>query len=209
MVVHFYFDTMCPWTWLSSRWLVDVADQRDLDIRWRTCSLAVLNEGKPIPPALLAAVPDIAARHALGVRIVRVVESLAHADRNDDIGRFYTECGLRFHVQALPPAESALVEAGVAAGVEDHLAAADDDTWDAPARASTDEAVARAGPDVGSPVLVIDGNGRGAFGPIVSPPPEGDDAVRLWDAVVTLHSTPTFLEIKRGRAGPPAIPGRS
>jgi len=68
--------------------------------------------------------------------------------------------------------------------------------------------VAQAGPDVGSPVIVLDGADRGVFGPIVSPPPEGEDALRLWDAMVTLQALPSFLELKRGRTGPPAIPGR-
>ncbi len=208
MDVRFSFDAMCPWTWMTSRWLVDVAAQRELQVSWRPFSLAVLNEGKPIPPALLAAIPDIVERQAIGVQILRIVQSLADAGRNDDIGRFYTEVGDRFHVGGDPVTRGALDDAAAAAGVTDHLAAADDESWDAPVRASTEEAVARTGPDVGSPVLVLDGPDRGVFGPIVSPPPQGEDAVRLWDALVTLHSLPSFLEIKRGRTGPPAIAGR-
>lgn len=209
MDVSFYFDSMCPWTWMTSRWLVDVAGQRGLDITWRTFSLPMLNEGQEIPPALLEAVPDIRQRLALDPGILRMVESLRAAGRNDDIGRFYTECGNRFHVAAAPPERAVLEEAAKAAGVEDHLPAADDDRWDKAVRASLDEALAKAGPDVGSPVIVLDGNERGAFGPIVSPPPQGDDAARLWDAVVVLHSVPDFFEIKRGRGGPPQIPGRA
>lgn len=194
---------------MTSRWLVDVAEQRDLDVTWRTFSLALLNERQEYPPELLAAIPDLPARVSLGKEILRIVESLRGAGRNDDIGRFYTECGQRFHVADAAPDRSALEEATSAAGVEDHLPAADDDGQDAALRASLDEALDRAGPDVGSPILTLDGNARGAFGPIVSPPPQGDDAGRLWDALVTLHSMPTFLEIKRGRSGPPEIPGRS
>ena len=209
MDVHFYFDAMCPWTWMTSRWLLDVAAQRDIDIHWRSFSLAVLNEGTPIPPGLLEAVPDIHERHDLGLVILRMVEFLADAGRHDEIGRFYTECGTRFHVRQLPPERSNLEDAARAAGVEDALAAADDDAWTDRVRTSLAEAMDRAGPDVGSPVIVIDGNDRGAFGPIVSPPPTGDDAIRLWDAVVTLHTLGPFCEIKRGRTGPPAIPGRA
>lgn len=209
MDAHFYFDAMCPWTWMTSRWLVDVANRRDVTVTWRTFSLALLNEGQELPPALLAMIPDLPARHLVGKQILRIVEALRDAGRNDDVGAFYTECGLRFHVRAEPPDRATLDDAAKAAGVEDHLAAADDDTWDTSLRASIEEALARAGPDVGSPVIALDDNPRGAFGPIVSPPPEGDDALRLWDAVVTMHSIPTFHEIKRGRTGPPAIPGRA
>jgi len=205
MDVHFSFDATCPWTWLTSRWLVDVADHRGLAVGWHSLSLAVLNEGKPFPPEQLAAVPDLPDRQALGVGVLRVVESLREAGRNDDAGRLYTEFGLRLHAQGLAPEPGLLAGAAAAAGVEDHLAAADDESWDAPVRASTEDAVARGGPDVGSPVLVLDGHEGGAFGPIVSPPPQGEDAVRLWDALVTLHSLPTFYEIKRGRTGPPDL----
>jgi len=209
MNVHFYFDAMCPWTWMTSRWLVDVASQRELDIRWHSFSLALLNEGQPIPPNLLEMIPDIVERHDLGLQILRIVEFLADAGRNDDIGRFYTECGNRFHVEERPPERAVLEDAARAAGVEDALTAADDEAMTSRVRTSLAEGLDRAGPDVGSPVLVIDRNERGAFGPIVSPPPTGDDATRLWDAVVTLHTIAPFYEIKRGRTDPPAVPGRA
>jgi len=205
MDAAFYFDPACPWTWLTSRWLVDVAGRRGVDITWRTCSLALINEGRELPPELLARIPDLPARHALGKCALRMIESLRAAGRNDDIGRFYTEWGNRFHVQAMSPDQSLLEDAARAAGVDDQLPAAGEDAWDTHLRASLDEAVAKAGPDVGSPVLVVGDNERGTFGPIVSPPPTGEDALRLWDALVTLQSLPTFLEIKRGRSGPPAV----
>lgn len=205
MEVSFYFDAMCPWTWMTSRWLVDVAGQRDVDITWRSFSLPLLNEGKPLPAALLEAMPDLPDRLALGTGILRINESLRQAGRNDDIGRFYRECGQRFHVEGSPPDGAVLEGAAMAAGVDDQLAAAQDPSWDAALRSSLEEAVAKAGPDVGSPVLVLDGAERGAFGPIVSPPPSGKEAGRLWDAVVALHSLPTFFELKRGRSEPPAL----
>jgi len=193
---------------MTSRWLVDVAGRKGVTITWRTFSLALLNEDQEPPPELLAAVPDLPARQSLGLQILRVVESLRQADRNDDVGRLYTECGHRIHVRGDPPAPAVLEEAGAAAGVQDHLEARDDDSRDRLLRASLDEAMDRAGPDIGSPVLVLDGGARGGFGPIVSPPPQGDDAARLWEAVVALHAIPEFLELKRGRTGPPSIPGR-
>jgi hypothetical protein len=205
MDVHFYFDPLCPWTWMTSRWLLDVASQRKLNVVWHTFSLRLLNEGEEggeeeeeeeFSPELLA----------LGAQILHIVESLRDAGRNEDAGRFYTECGVRIHVRGTPPSRALLEDAATAAGIEEGwLDAGEDESWDSRLRASLDDALARAGPDIGSPVIVLDDNQRGTFGPIVSPPPEGGDAVRLWEAVVALHSLPTFLEIKRGRTGPPAV----
>lgn len=192
MDVRVYFEPTCPWTWMTSRWLVAVAGQTDVVIDWRSFSLSVLNEDDE--------------EHRLGRPALRVVESLRTAGRDDDIGRFYTELGVRFHRQG--ENDPAVVgRAAEAAGVDDHLGAADDDKWDPALRASLDEALERAGPNVGSPVLVLGGNTRGTMGPIVSPPPEGEDALRLWDAVVALHSLPMFFELKRGRSGSPAVSG--
>ena len=195
MDVHFYFDPTCPWTWMTSRWLVDVANRSDVAITWRSFSLAKLNEGghrrRPSP----------------GQRALRVVEALHGAGRNDEAGRFYAEFGTLVHVRGATPGPAVLEEAAKAASVAEYVAAADDAAWDATVQASLEEALERAGPDVGSPVLVVGDNARGAFGPIVSPPPKGQDALRLWDAVVALHSIPTFFELKRGRTGPPAVSG--
>ncbi len=192
MGARFYFEPTCPWTWMTSRWLVEVAGQTDLTIDWRSFSLSVLDEDDE--------------EHRLGLPALRLVESLRSAGRNDDVGRFYTEFGTRFHLEGAH-APTVVASAAKAASVDDHLAASDDPAWDDAVRASLEEALQAAGPNIGSPVLVIDGNARGAMGPIVSPFPKGQEALRLWDAVVTLHSLPAFHELKRGRTKPPALLG--
>lgn len=199
--VTFYFDPGCPWTWLTSRWLVSAAAERSLDIRWRTFSLALLNEDKPVPAFLDT--PELKAKLGLAKRGLRVVDAALADDDNEAAGRFYTELGTRLHVAGHEPGEPMLVEAAAAAGVSHLLASLDDPALDVAAAGSLAEALRLAGPDIGSPVLHLDGAERGTFGPIVSPSPTGEEAGRLWDAVAALSAIGSFFELKQGRSDPP------
>ena len=194
--VAFYFDPACPWTWMTSRWLVDAAAQTGTAIEWRSLSLGVLNKGREVPEQFRA--PMEAAR---GVH--RVNAALRAAGRNDLIGALYTEYGRRtFHDDA--PRSAALVrEAAEAVGADEWAASADDESLDAAVEASTAEAIELAGPDVGSPVLAWGEPRRGVFGPIVSPPPTGADAVALLEHVVAVRDIPGVFEVKRGRRSGP------
>ena len=197
----FYFDPGCPWTWMTSRWLVAAAQERDLDIRWRTFSLGLLNKDRDLPPFLDT--PELRAKMELAARALRVVQAAVAQGDNEAAGRFYTEWGTRFHEESREPTPELLEEAARAAGVTDLLAVADDLCLDAAIAESLDEATRLAGPDVGSPVLHADGAERGTFGPIVSPPPAGEEAGQLWDALLVLQKIGSFYELKRGRTGPP------
>lgn len=201
--VTFYFDPVCPWTWATSRWLVAVGQQRDLAIRWRTFSLAVMNKDQPLPAFLDT--PEFRVKIALAGQALKVVEAAVAAGDDEAAGRFYTEWGSRFHEAEEEPTPALLEAAAGAAGVTHLLAATDDDGLDAATAASLEEALRLAGPDIGSPVLHLSGAERGTFGPIVSPPPAGEEALRLWDAVVSLSTVGSFYELKRGRSGPPAF----
>ena len=201
--VTFYFDPACPWTWMTSRWLVEVARQRDLDIRWRTFSLALLNKDRPLPAFLDT--PEFRARLDLAARALRVVQAALARGDNEAAGRFYSEWGARFFVADDDPTEALLDEVAAAAGVADLLGSVDDPELDPAVAASLEEAQRLAGPDVGSPVLHIDGAEHGTFGPIVSPPPSGEEAGLLWDSLVALSKLDSFYELKRGRTGPPQL----
>jgi 2-hydroxychromene-2-carboxylate isomerase len=180
--LDFFFDPGCPWTWRTSRWVTEVAPQRDVEVRWRAYSLDMKNEK-----------PPTTAQGAL-----RIVEAV-WADHGDDpIGRLYTEVGTRFHLQedtSLDALAGALKAAGLDAG---YLAAANEDRWDAEVRWSMDEAIGVVGDDVGVPILVFDGE-VGLCGPVMEPIPAGQEAVDLWDRVVALARTPGFYELKRSR----------
>ena len=194
--IEFYFDPGCPWTWLTSRWLVDAAAQRGITIEWRSLSLGVLNAGREIPERFRSAVASGAAAH-------RVIAALLAADRNDLVGEFYTECGRRVHHDAIPPSVELMREIAVAAGAAEWADAVDDLSWDDSVAESTHFAIGLVGPDVGSPVIAFGTPRNAIFGPIVSPAPTGADAVRLLDLVLEATVSPGFFELKRGRTAPP------
>jgi predicted DsbA family dithiol-disulfide isomerase len=191
MEATYYFDPMCPFTWRTSRWLVTVAPERDVTVRWRAFSLSILNGGdapEQFRPMLAAS-----------SRALRLVEALAADGRNDEAGTFYTELGNRTHEAGTPLSDDIVAAAAEAAGISDAKSILDDESWDASVQASHDRAFSSAGPDIGSPVLMIEGAGRGVHGPIVGAVPERADAVAMWDAVVTLARSEAFFELKRGR----------
>jgi hypothetical protein len=197
--VSFYFDPICPWTWITSRWLDDVAGRRSLRVHWRSLSLVVLNAGEDA----LGTVGHGAGR--MSTDSLRMIEAMRANGREDLIGRFYTALGTRLHVDGEPPVGRTLEDAAREADVMGFLVAAEDSRWDEEVIRSTAEAIRLAGPDTGSPVLRLGSMNRGTHGPIVSPAPEGDDAMRLWDVVTAALDVPGFYELKHGREEAPQI----
>ncbi|MEQ1700299.1 MAG: DsbA family protein [Ilumatobacteraceae bacterium] len=193
--IHFYFDPGCPWTWATSRWLVDAAAERGLSIEWHSLSLAVLNEGRELNEHLRTSLPASTAAH-------RLMAALHAAGRSDLIAGFYTEYGRRMHHDKATPSSALVREIAAASGAGEWADAVDDTSWDDGIAASTREAMALAGPDVGSPIIAFGEPRVGVFGPIVSPPPTAEQAQRLLDVVLLVAQCPGFFEIKRGRSGP-------
>jgi predicted DsbA family dithiol-disulfide isomerase len=191
MEATFFFDPACPFTWRTSRWLVTVAPVRDVTVRWRAFSLSILNEGK-MPEQYK---PMMAASS----RALRLVEALRADRRHDDIATFYTELGTRTHEAGAPISDEIVLAAAEAADIAEPKRILDDATWDEAVRESHAEAVGSAGPDIGSPVLTLDGAARGVHGPILGEVPDEDHALQIWDATVPLIRSETFFELKRGR----------
>ncbi len=191
MEATFFFDPACPFTWRTSRWLVRVAPTRGVTLRWRAFSLSILNEGK-VPEQYR---PMMEASS----RALRLVEALRADRRHDDIATFYTELGSRTHEAGAQLTDEIVVAAAEAAGIADPKTVLDDASWDEAVRESHAEAVESAGPDIGSPVLMIEGASRGVHGPIIGDVPAEEEARQIWDAVVTLVRSETFFEVKRGR----------
>jgi predicted DsbA family dithiol-disulfide isomerase len=192
MDATFFFDPACPFTWRTSRWLVGVAPERDVTLRWRAFSLTILN-GDDAPaqykPMMVAS-----------SRALRLVEALRADHRDETIGTFYTELGNRTFEAGAPISDDIVLAAAEAAGVADAKAVLDDASWDEAVRESHELAFGSAGPDIGSPVLMVEGAGRGVHGPIIDEVPERAEALAIWDAVVPLARSDTFFELKRGRA---------
>ncbi len=197
--VTFFFDPACPWTWVTSRWLVAAADQRDLTVTWRPYSLKVKN-GDDVPEQLRSGVE---ASH----RALRVVAALDRDVDNAAVGRFYAERGHRAFTdgQDLPDLADTLTAAGLDAV---HADAADDEGLDAVIDASMADAHRLAGSGSGSPILAVDGSDRAFFGPVLTALPGGDGPGRLWDHLQGLWAVPEFHELKRDRADGPSFPPR-
>ncbi|MFI6062638.1 DsbA family protein [Streptomyces sp. NPDC051286] len=202
--VDFWFDPVCPWTWLTSRWMLEVRETRPVDITWHVMSLAVLNEGR------LDALPErIRVLMGQAWAPVRVLTAASQEHGPDVLEPLYTVLGTRFHLQEQPRTrttiEAALRDVGLPADLAD---AGDTDDYDELLRASHHEGVALVGEDVGSPIIAVPGPDTGKvafFGPVVTPAPKGDQAARLWDGALAVASTPGFYEIKRSRTVGPVF----
>jgi 2-hydroxychromene-2-carboxylate isomerase len=194
METTFHFDPGCPWTWRASRWLLLVAPQRGLTPRWRAFSLGIVNEGDA------GGVPEeFRERVAASSRALRLVEALAAQGRHDDTLRFYSTLGERVHDGGEALTDAVVDAAADAAGLGDARAALDDPTWDKAVREAHDTAYASAGPDVGSPVLLVEGTPRAVHGPILGAVPDPAEAAELWDGLQPLLRSDVFFEVKRGR----------
>ncbi|MEV4256134.1 disulfide bond formation protein DsbA [Spirillospora sp. NPDC049652] len=193
--VDFWFDPLCPWAWITSRWIHEVAEHRDLDVHWHVMSLSVLNEDKDVPQKY----KEMIDRGWGPVRIAIAVEQKAGPEA---LGRLYTELGTRRHNEGREWSEELFREALTAAGLDPELAAAAEDTSLDPAvRASHKDGIDRVGQEVGTPVIEIEGHAF--FGPVVTPIPRGEQALKLFDGVVAVASVDGFYELKRTRTRDP------
>lgn len=211
--VDFFVDPSCPWAWMTSRWLVQVAPQRDLNIRWRSFSIAHRDGDVDVAPWL--PYKEVArARRAMSTRILRLFEAVRGDCGEGAVGDLYTQIGRQYFQPGRTPeapAADLLVTVLAAAGLDRRLEAnADDPQWDPVVVSSTEEALAIVGRGIETPAIVLDGDvRRGMSGPIVSPPPQGDDGLRLWDAFRTLLEAPGVFEVRRARTFPPQLPAVS
>lgn len=190
---------MCPWAWITSRWMHEVMGKRDVQVTWKVMSLAILNEGNEIPPQYAEAMAA-----AWGpVRVCIAAEQQFGAERPDIVGELYTALGTRLHLQTRTDYATVIAESLAEVGLPASIAeAANDASLDEALRASHDEGARLVGPDAGTPIVAIadrDGKEVGLFGPIMTPAPLGEDAARMWDGFVLMVQTPGFYEIKRTR----------
>jgi len=197
-VVDFWFDPLCPWAWITSRWILNAAEVRDLEVSWHVMSLAELNSGRDDLPEQYK---EMMAK-AWGP--VRVVVAAGQAHGPEVVGPLYTALGTRFHVQGeerdRDTIGKALADVGLPA---DLLDAIDSDAYDEALRESHYDGINRVGMDVGTPVISV--GGVAFFGPVVTPAPKGEAAGKLWDGVLLVAGTEGFYELKRTREAAPSF----
>ncbi|NUR84089.1 MAG: disulfide bond formation protein DsbA [Nonomuraea sp.] len=199
--VDLWFDPFCPFAWVTSRWLIEVEKVRPIDIRWHIMSLNVLNEDKEVPDSYREAI-------ARAIEPVRVVAAARAKYGDSAVGPLYTELGTRLHNQQankhLDRLRETVEEALEAAGLERDLANAMTSTeFDDAVRQSHHEGIDLVGQEVGTPVIRVGDNAF--FGPVITKIYRGEEAGRLWDAVVSVTSFDEFFELKRSRTKSPAF----
>ncbi|MBC7559019.1 MAG: DsbA family protein [Dermatophilaceae bacterium] len=193
--VEMWFDPICPWVWLTSRWLMEVEQVRDVEVTWSVMSLAVLNEGREMSAEYVARM-----ERAWGP--VRVIVGAGRDHGPEVVKPLFDAMGTRIHLGGeedyLQVIAAALKQVGLPAEL---LRYATSGEVDDEVRASHHRAIALVGEEVGTPVIAIDGSAF--FGPVVTPAPRGEAAGRLWDGWVLMSGTPGFFELKRTRSASP------
>ena len=204
--IEFFFDPICPWAWITSRFVTEVSEQADLDVTWRFISLQMVNESN-------TDLPDGYDRGAgIGTRMLRVAAAAGDHGGNDAVAAFYAAAGTRLHTEGgarrvwKGEDPAGLISASLAAArLPASLADAGDDTaWDDLLRKDTAVALGRTGPDVGTPIVTFDlarPDETSLFGPVINRIPRGREAVELWDALRLVACTPGLAELKRSLRG--------
>lgn len=187
----FWFDPVCPFAWVTSRWMDEVTQVRDVSVEWHVMSLSMLNENQELNA-------DYRAMMDASWGPVRVITAAITAHGNSVIKPLYDAMGTEIHVNGNKSLDEVIAKALAEVGLPAELAAAaTTDAHDATMRISHNEGISRVGQDVGTPIVAV--NGVAFFGPVMTRILRGEEAGKIWDASVTLAAYPHFFEIKRSR----------
>ncbi len=192
-----WFDPVCPWAWMTSRWLMEVEKVRDVDVTWSVMSLSVLNSGRDLPASYREPMEK-----AWGP--VRIIIAASEARGQQVVKPLYDAMGTRIHPGGRKDYDEVIAESLEEVGLPATLAkAAHQKKYDAAVRRSHKRGISLVGEDVGTPVISV--AGTAFFGPVMTPAPKGEAAGRLWDGTLLVAGTPGFYEIKRTRTQGPVF----
>lgn len=187
----FWFDPLCPWAWMTSRWILEVEKVRDIEVEWNLFSLAYLNRDKDVSD-------EYKSKLARSWHCTRVIAAAIAQKGNAITLPLYTAISSRIHLQKMEIGEVLFKEALAESGLSPDLASAmNDESFDPAIIESHERGIKMVGNDVGTPIIAI--GDVAFFGPVISPAPKGEEAGKLWDGVVGVASYPGFFEIKRSR----------
>jgi mycothiol-dependent nitroreductase-like protein len=193
--VSMWFDPACPWAWMTSRWLMEVEQVRNIEVTWRVMSLSVLNEKRDLDEKYQALMD-------VGWGPVRVIIAAQEQYGDKVVKPLYDAMGTRVHLRRMRDVDAVIAESLEEVGLPEELArAAHQKKWDRALRRSHRAGIDLVGTDVGTPVIAF--GDIAFFGPVVTPAPKGEAAGRLWDGCLLVAGTPGFYEIKRTRTQGP------
>lgn len=209
--IEFFFDPVCPFAWITSRWIVKVQEQTNYEVNWRFISLRILNKDKNYATDFP---PEYDHGHMAGLRMLRTAAAVRADLGPEPIGALYNELSgttfdaepneeYRLSLGTVEMVAGALERAGIS---PDYATAVDDESWDVTIEEETELALSRTGRDVGTPIITFrPPDGLSFFGPVISRIPDDADAVPLWNAVTMLASYPGFAEMKRSLRETPQL----
>jgi predicted DsbA family dithiol-disulfide isomerase len=206
--VEVFVDPSCPWAWITSLWIKDVAPHRDLAVTWRSYCLEIRDDYGVAPTMPEERREAAIAAHALAHRMLRIFEAARARVGEEAVDALFTAWGPRFFARGATRDDSLLSECLNVCGLDADLRdAAHDEKWDAPIVEAMTVAYAFGGPKTQTPTIVVRADPPHGFkGPVMAPAPTGADAVRFWDAIQVISREPGFFEITRPRANRPTPP---
>jgi 2-hydroxychromene-2-carboxylate isomerase len=208
--IEFFWDPVCPFAWLASRWIEEVRAETGLTVDWRFISLRLINKDKDYDTHFP---PGYEFGHTAGLRMLRVAARIRHELGRDALGPVVTAYGESYFdkpkgsgMRDRLSTPDHLIEVLTTAGIDtEYASAADDTSWDTMIDAEGEMALSRTGKDVGTPIISFGDDGLSFFGPVISRIPRGADAVKLWESVTTLAAFPGFAEMKRSLRETPQL----